>query len=162
MNRRGSHPNDWLFGSKGPNLRVLHVLVLLFLVSHGHAATRRKLLDEVVSGDIFPPSSSLCSKKHQQNTTTSSSFSFDFTPSDNSHWSFVNKQSEHFVFEVKMQQNYSTTAKNSSTTNITNTIRIGKGGNIYSFVSSLFGEAIPPQSVRDAPWMDVGCCILGK
>ena len=40
------------------------------------------------------------------------------------------------------------------------TIRIGTGGNIYSYVTENgFGEAMPPQVSDHAPWVDEGECL---
>ena len=96
-------------------------------------------LDEVLLKDMMPQGSPLCTDF--QTTSTS----FQFTPSPSS-WSSVNVNKEQYTFLAEMKHT-------DASPNRTWTFRFGTGGNIYS-IRSQFGEAIPPQTLSYAPWMD--------
>ena len=97
------------------------------------------LLDEVLLKDMMPAGSSLCTDPRTTST------SFQFTPSPSS-WSSVNVPKEQYTFLAQMDHIDVFGSR-------TWTLRFGTGGNIYS-IRSLFGEAIPPQTLSYAPWMD--------
>ena len=108
-------------------------------------------LDKAILDDIIQSYSthepSTCNAEEQ-----SSSTSFSFT------WPGTNTQSswntdfvgyEQGLFQAIMSHN-DPTGKNLSWS-----IRIGSGGNMYSIIyPDLFGELIPPQKHDNAPWID--------
>ena len=96
-------------------------------------------LEEVLLKDMIPAGSSLC--RDTQTTSTT----FEFSPSPSS-WSSNNVQKEQYTFLAEMTHT-------DTSPNRTWTFRFGTGGNIYS-IRSRFGEAIPPQTLSYAPWMD--------
>ena len=99
--------------------------------------------EQALLDDMLPASGSRCSSSASKQTSTS----FNFPGTDpHSDWysDFVNLESEVFL----AQMNHIDTD-----TNRTWSLRIGKGGNPYSFVGP-FGEAMPPQNHANAPWID--------
>ncbi len=73
---------------------------------------------------------------------------FTFNPSyvpSNSYWAAVFPETEvyHSLFKYEHSSNPDKSYE----------LRIGKGGNIYSFIGS-FGESVPPQYPAHAPWVD--------
>lgn len=79
----------------------------------------------------------------QQSGTTS--FSLDYSPSE-SYWLDPTPTDEEHVYLAKLQH-VAATAENSWE------LRIGQGGQIYSFKGA-YGEGIPPQSKEKSTWND--------
>ena len=99
-------------------------------------------LAQALLEDMLPPSS-LCGSGGGGNT----SFSFDFAPSDStSQWDAMSESFEEHVFLAHMKHS-------DANLNRTWEIRVGKAGNMYSYVGP-FGEAVPPQYHDQAPWID--------
>ena len=99
----------------------------------------------------MPPSSTRCIDSFETDSTNggSTAYSFDFqSANQDSQWDITNTDHEQQVFLLEMNH---TTPDNNE--NRTWSLRIGKGGNIYSFVGP-FGEAIPPQTSDNKPWVD--------
>lgn len=111
-------------------------------------------IQEIILNDLFHEGtgSTKCTnhKKGIANNGTdigSSSFTLDFTPSQ-SKWRPAIVDFEKFLFKAEMHY------KDQNNPSRSWTIRIGRGGNIYSFRGPLFGEAISPQNLNNAPWVD--------
>ncbi|MDW5290823.1 T9SS type A sorting domain-containing protein [Formosa sp. PL04] len=79
----------------------------------------------------------------QQSGTTS--FTTAYSPS-NSYWIDPTAADEEHVYLAKLQHSAATAANSWE-------LRIGKGGQMYSFKSA-YGEGIPPQSIVRSTWMD--------
>ena len=97
-------------------------------------------LEEILLKDMMPAGSSLCTDPQATSTT------FQFTPSPPSTWNAVNAQKEQYTFLAEMTHT-------DASPNRAWSFRFGTGGNIYS-IRSQFGEAIPPQTLSYAPFMD--------
>ena len=93
--------------------------------------------------DMMPPSSGQC--KSPPSGQTSSDFTFASSQAE-SNWYAPYVDLEQHVFLAKMTHT-------DANENRTWTIRLGKAGNIYSFVGPM-GETVPPQSHPEAPWVD--------
>jgi hypothetical protein len=106
------------------------------------AVTTADKIDEAIANDIFPQTSDLCSADG-----ASTAFSFDFTESTISNWDSENSAYEEDVFQVDM-------IHSDSNTNRTWTLRIGKGGQISSFITSA-GETIANQASKGSAWNDL-------
>ena len=96
-------------------------------------------LEEILLKDMMPAGSPLCTDSQTTSTT------FQFTPSS-SYWHASNVAKEQYTFLAEM--NHTDVSPNR-----TWSFRFGTGGNIYS-IRSQFGEAVPPQTLSYAPWMD--------
>lgn len=109
------------------------------------------LLAQSLLDDLVPPVSKKCEKSvnsgRRLGEGTSFTFSFHLLK-ERSDWYPSESLVEKEVFLLEMR--HVTTENNR---NQTWSLRLGKGGNIYSFVGA-FGEAVPPQSHHDAPWID--------
>jgi hypothetical protein len=99
-------------------------------------------LAEAILKDVMPLSSSQCQSPSGQ---TSSDFTFASSQVE-SNWDAPYVDLEQHVFLAKMTHT-------DASENRTWTIRLGKAGNIYSFVGSM-GETVPPQKHDQAPWID--------
>eukprot|EP00592_Proboscia_alata_P027970 CAMPEP_0194430460 /NCGR_PEP_ID=MMETSP0176-20130528/55548_1 /TAXON_ID=216777 /ORGANISM="Proboscia alata, Strain PI-D3" /LENGTH=137 /DNA_ID=CAMNT_0039244733 /DNA_START=132 /DNA_END=542 /DNA_ORIENTATION=+ len=100
-------------------------------------------LQDAILQDIMPPSSTRCIDSFETDSINggSAAFSFNFRSTNKeSGWDTTNADHEQKLFLLEMNH---TTPDNNE--NRTWSLRIGKGGNIYSFVGP-FGEAIPPQT----------------
>ena len=100
-----------------------------------------KSLDQLLLESIFPPTSKKCMFNDENQRT---SHTYDYTKS-NSTWNKEAVKYEKDVFLAEMSNNLNG--------NNTWTIRIGKGGNIYSFRGA-YGEAVPPQYHSGAIFVD--------
>jgi len=130
----------------------MKLYVSYFLMTMGSFVSS-ETLDEAIIKDMMPESSSTC-------TPTAGSTSSDFTFASsqeecnwfdgyeesfekyNAPWS----QLEEHVFNGKMMHT-------DVSSNRTWTLRLGKGGNIYSMVGPM-GETVAPQKRIDSPWID--------
>jgi len=124
-----------------------------FLIACSIGCVFSETLQEAIIKDIMPGKSLLCSPAPG---STSSDFTFTSSQEEsewfdgyeesfekyNAPWS----QLEKYVFNAKMMH----TDVNS---NRTWTVRLGKGGNVYSMVGPM-GETVPPQKRIDSPWID--------
>lgn len=107
--------------------------------SHPISQLERAILEDILPSDT---SSSQCS-----GGSIRSSYSFDFSPpEDDSKWYAEARGYETDVFLAEMR--YIDDDDDKSWT-----IRIGQGGNIYSFVGP-FGESVPPQNELGAAYID--------
>lgn len=107
-------------------------------------------LDKAILDDIIQSYSthepSTC--KEEQSSSTSFSFTWPGTNTQSS-WNTDFFGYEQGLFQAIMSHN-DPTGKNLSWS-----IRIGSGGNMYSIIyPDLFGELIPPQKHVNAPWID--------
>lgn len=110
-------------------------------------------LEEAIIKDIMPERSSMCTPTPG---TTSSDFTFassqeesewfDGYPDSYAQYNAPWSQLEQYVFNAKMMHT-------DANANRTWTLRLGKGGNIYSFVGPM-GETVAPQKRDDSPWID--------
>jgi hypothetical protein len=99
-------------------------------------------LQESIIKDMLPKSSSKCMGTGE----TFSSDSVFASSQATSKWSEDFAGYEQDLFLKKMVHNDADSDRSW-------TIRIGKGGNIYSFVGPM-GETVPPQEHAEAPWID--------
>jgi hypothetical protein len=98
--------------------------------------------EKALLDDMFPAPSARCQLGGGETANT-----FEFPGSDpQSEWYAPFVSFEKDVFLAQMQHY-------DPNTNRTWRARIGKGGNLYSFVGA-FGEAMPPQNHELAPWID--------
>ena len=114
------------------------IVQLLFGIISVHTLT----LEQALLQNIFPPSSSKC-------TTTgggSTNYTFKFSWSNSSAWWPQNAKYEPQFFAAQMTHL-------DPNTNRTWKIRVGSGGQIYSYVGP-YGEAMPPQYHSNGPFMD--------
>ena len=110
-------------------------------------------LDSILLYDILPPSSPRCrhtkaSSTQEENvgqTLEKSFFSFEHSLSS-SQWYGESGDLEPFLFQAEMHHDDPDPAR-------TWTLRVGQGGNIYSFRGA-YGEAIPPQEPFGAAFVD--------
>jgi hypothetical protein len=102
----------------------------------------RETLEEAILKDMMPLSSSQCQSPSGQ---TKSDFTFASSQAE-SNWYEPYVDLEQHVFLTKMTHT-------DVNLNRTWTIRLGKAGNIYSFVGPM-GETVPPQKHDQAPWID--------
>ena len=106
--------------------------------SHPVSYLERAILEDIFSSDTR---SSQCS-----GGGSTSRFTFDFSPpDDDSKWHSEARKFEKDVFLVEM--------RHTDDDDKSWTIRIGEGGNIYSFVGP-FGESVPPQTENGAAYID--------
>lgn len=117
---------------------VLIVLQLSIAFISAYALT----LEQALLRDIFPPASIKCTSTGSGSTN----YTFIFSWSDSSEWDPTNAKYEPQMFAAQM-------AHMDPNTNRTWKIRVGSGGNIYSYVGP-FGEAMPPQYHQYGPFMD--------
>lgn len=75
---------------------------------------------------------------------TGFSFTDNYVPS-NSYW--ASPFTEDYVYHARLKYQHATNSDKSYE------LRLGKGGQIYSFVTSS-GETVPPQYPAHAPWVD--------
>lgn len=119
----------------------------VFLLSTMCAASVHGLsVQQAVSQDAFPPTSAACSGNVNGSTT---SFSFNFTAvgiAAAGTWNSMSEPFESNVFLAEMSHL-------DLSENRTWKLRVGPGGNIYSFVAPM-GEIMPPQKHTSAPWID--------
>ena len=123
------------------------MLVLLALLTCNNWTSRASAVsvEEALLVDLVPDgdSPSSCSDPGTTDIT------FDFpgvNPSSGWHAPFL--QYESGLFLAQMQHTDEADPDKSWT------LRFGQGGNIYSHHTDLFGEAIPPQTHDQAPWVD--------
>jgi hypothetical protein len=110
--------------------------------SHIHERLSQALLD-----DLLPPISANCDAIKNPNTYDTK-FNFTFSSSHpTSNWYQPAADIEEYVFLVEMEH------ESPENPDQAWTMRLGKGGNVYSFVGA-FGEAIPPQERDGAAWID--------
>lgn len=109
--------------------------------------------------DLFPEPSQSCLDSIN-NTTHKTSYSFNYTPSSEEYWHPETAQYEQMKFLAEIKSSPTSDDEGENNLNNTNTknnnswkIRIGHGGNIYSFESA-FGQAVPPQAHPQAPFVD--------
>jgi hypothetical protein len=100
-------------------------------------------LEYALLKDMFPSSSEKCNNEPGQ-----ANYSYEFDPSwsNSSEWDLHNAPFEKDVFLVEF-------GHTEANANRTWKVRIGKGGNIYSYVAE-YGEAMPPQVHEDGPFQD--------
>lgn len=100
-------------------------------------------LEYALLKDMFPSSSESCYNEPGQ-----ASHSYEFNPSwpKSSNWDKGNKFFEKDVFLAEF-------GHTEANANRTWKVRVGKGGNIYSYVAE-YGEAMPPQKHQDGPFQD--------
>jgi hypothetical protein len=99
-------------------------------------------LEEALLEDMMPSPSARCSASVSNTTST-----FNFPGNDpKSGWDTPYVNLEKHVFLAQMEH----VDRN---TNRSWRLRVGQGGNVYSFVGA-FGEAMPPQKHDLAPWID--------
>lgn len=106
-------------------------------------------LDEIILKDMIYPGSPKCrisNDVNNKNFTTNYTFQYDDSDSHGK-WSEVNAPKEKYNFLAQMHH------EDFLNPNRTWTIRFGKGGTIYSLAGA-YGEAIPPQTRGDSPWID--------
>jgi hypothetical protein len=116
------------------------VLLCLSLISPRIGADK---LDKALASAIFPPSSSKC-----QGAGSSTSFNTTYASTTAiSKWDIVNAQYEEDVFKIDM-------IHSDSSENRSWTLRLGKGGQIASFIVAS-GEAISNQASETAAWNDL-------
>jgi hypothetical protein len=99
-------------------------------------------LEEAILKDMMPRSSDKCNSPSGQ---TTSDFTFASSQAE-SNWDLPYVDLEQHVFLAKMNHH-------DANENRTWTIRLGKAGNIYSFVGPM-GETVPPQRHDESPWID--------
>lgn len=113
-------------------------------------------IDETLLSDIFPQESEACLTYYKRNSPNDTfNFLFDHNNiinnnaslSDNTSWNKRNAKYEPNDFLAQLE-NISTHPNHSWK------LRVGKSGNLYSFRLAAFGEAIPPQSVENSPFVD--------
>jgi hypothetical protein len=106
-------------------------------------------LSEALLEDVLPPISPNCDAARTPDSFNTT-FNFTFSSSHpTSMWNPAAVGVEKHAFLVEM-------AHNDTSLNNTDqawTLRLGRGGNLYSFVGA-YGEAIPPQMREDSPWVD--------
>lgn len=98
-------------------------------------------LDVAIANAIFSDTSPLC-KPIDSHTT----FSSVYTPSG-SYWNFRNAEYEEDAFEIEMRHS-------DQNENRTWTMRLGKGGQVVSFIGP-YGEVIPTQAQDKSAWNDL-------
>ena len=105
-------------------------------------------IEQALLEDLLPPVSAECAAGGAADGAGTFTYTFDFTSQDDpGHWDPTTFSFEEDVFLAEIKH-----AEDSGVDKDW-VIRIGPGGNIYSFVSR-FGEAMPPQLHEDAPWID--------
>ena len=114
-----------------------------YLPSRAPTTKTRETLEEAILKDMMPLSSSQC--QSPPSGQTSSTFAFASSQVE-SKWYEPYVDLEQHVFLAKMTHT-------DANENRTWTIRLGKAGNIYSFVGPM-GETVPPQKHNQAPWID--------
>ena len=129
---------------------IIHFGLLGDVTKNVALANNFEALDEVILTDIL--SSYVGYEESTCSGDTHTSTSYDFTyPGINveSKWNTNFANFESLLFLTRM--NYT----DSSSNNRSWDIRIGTNGNIYShFTKDMVGEAIPPQNLDGAPWVD--------
>ena len=131
--------------------------MLLLLLSVAVYFVDRCLVSDAISisnieatllADLMPPSSSECSTTGATSATEGNfSSTFDFISQGAARWDPDTFAYEEDVFLAEMIHNNSNSHRSWK-------MRIGMGGNPYSFSSTHFGEAMPPQLHEDGPWVD--------
>jgi hypothetical protein len=121
------------------------VLLILLTCNNWTSRASAVSVEEALLVDLVPDgdSPSSCSDPGTTDIT------FDFpgvNPSSGWHAPFL--QYESGLFLAQMQHTDEADPDKSWT------LRFGQGGNIYSHHTDLFGEAIPPQTHDQAPWVD--------
>ena len=121
--------------------KCIRSLVLLTVVAGTRGAGTTQLsLAQALLEDMLPPASARC-------VGGNAAYTYQYTSSDStSSWDETSEMYEANVFLAELSH----TEANS---NRTWKLRVGKGGNMYSFVGP-FGETVPPQYHTDAPWVD--------
>lgn len=117
-------------------------LVIIALLRYPIKVKTLPQLDEALLLDLFPPPSETCINHASPNTYST----FTHTPSESFWWQSSERFEEmNFLAQISSidEANQHQSWK----------MRISQAGNIYSFRSG-FGEAVPPQSVHQAPWID--------
>ena len=103
---------------------------------------------EALLTDNLPPTSEKC-LQNPGRQRSNFSYTFDYTPSNNrSHWNPINARYESSLFLLQM------TFSSHDNEFHNYTVRLGSGGNIYSFYTAKAGEAIPPQMHEQSPFND--------
>ena len=110
---------------------------------------QKETLDSILLKDILPPSSPECilslaeASSDNKNAFTSLKYTY---ASSTSTWSSQSQSFESKLFQAEMKHDDNDPTHSWE-------LRIGQGGNIYSFQGA-FGEAIPPQFHHNAPFVD--------
>ena len=121
-------------------VRVVFLYYSIFFSASHHAFASNK--NEQPLLDVFPPSVAAAEKDRQGST----SISLDYTPST-SLWAEGLDEKQVFHAQIQHDQN-----ENNSFT-----LRIGKGGQVYS-LRGPFGESVPPSCTGEgpsrSPWND--------
>eukprot|EP00594_Rhizosolenia_setigera_P011503 CAMPEP_0178955870 /NCGR_PEP_ID=MMETSP0789-20121207/9869_1 /TAXON_ID=3005 /ORGANISM="Rhizosolenia setigera, Strain CCMP 1694" /LENGTH=735 /DNA_ID=CAMNT_0020637597 /DNA_START=199 /DNA_END=2409 /DNA_ORIENTATION=+ len=103
--------------------------------------------------DLFPQPSQSCLDNISK-SNHKMSYTFNYSPSPSTYWHESSAPYEQMNFLAEMKSTESTLPSESEGNSTTSwKIRIGQGGNIYSFESA-FGQAVPPQFHGNAPFID--------
>jgi len=126
-------------------IAVYNLLAVVVISDDAIEDLDKAILDDIIqSYSTHEPST--C--KEEQSSSTSFSFTWPGTNTQSS-WNTDFVGYEQGLFQAIMSHN-DPTGKNLSWS-----IRIGSGGNMYSIIyPDLFGELIPPQKHVNAPWID--------
>lgn len=138
----------------------LLLLLLALLLSINVTEISAETLAEAIIKDVMPPNGDSCGAAASGGGASSGTFShsFEFQSSqEESQWYYDPVRNmeyggpwselEQHVFLAKFSHTDSNNA------NRTWTVRVGKGGNIYSLFGPM-GETVAPQKRDDSPWID--------
>lgn len=117
---------------------ITRLLLLFKMMATATIAGAFDPLDIVILEDMIPSAGSKCNSNFQSipvDQTTNYTFEYDASQSS---WSEKAMSMEEALFLAEISH------EDGSNQNRSWTLRIGQGGNIYSFRSA-FGEAVPPQ-----------------
>jgi len=123
-----------------------YALLYIFASSSFYSAIASDDLDAVLLRDIMPSRGSKCEAGANSYTGQTSSYTFQHYRSP-AYWDPTAAPFEPQVFQAEMSN------VNAADPDKSWTIRVGSGGNIYSFRGPFF-EAIPPQYHTDGEWVD--------
>ena len=115
---------------------------LFFAAPFLKSASNAVSIDAAILLDLIPKGSEMCI----DSGTTASTFDFADVDKSVSGWSATNAQYEEGTFLAEMSHQ-------DTNSNRTWNFRVGKGGNIYSFIGA-YGEAAPIQYHQHGAWVD--------
>jgi hypothetical protein len=121
-------------------------MLLLLLLSYFKNTVSSSMLEKALLEDYFPSSSTSCNNDNAATTT----FNYNFVSSETrSKWNSQSAKFEKDVFIAEM-----ISSPNDNNQNQSWKIRVGSGGNIYSYFNNIYGEAMPPQIHEKGPFVD--------
>ena len=106
----------------------------------------QSLLDDILFESMIPTSSKRCISNAENARKQTTSFTFTHEPSPST-WATTAAKFEPELFVAEMKN------ENQLDQNKSWTIRLGQGGNIYSFRGA-YGEAMPPQKHGGGEYVD--------